>query len=301
MPQTCVAILIQWGMAKRYVKVGKVKLQMDDGESMQLIYGDEVDTVGNAAGDDAKVTYRGRSGSLPKASIDTTAKLECYFLDVGQGDATLIVTPGRKTILVDGGKGVAAGRIGEAEQALVWKYRLDQPDTSVTIDLVVLTHADEDHIGGLVNLIMNDKIVVKKVIHSGIATYDRPKADDQLGKRKKIDGTEYLTTVHSTLSELDRTNMSQVFAAWIAVLELEGVDYESVEAGDVVDVGDPDILIEVLAPIVEQPAGADALRWFKRQVPHDQWPLRRAAPDLRRRARSAHWRRQHRRCRADPG
>src|SRR5688500_9621428 len=103
-------------MAKRYVKVGKVKLQMDDGESMQLIYGDEVDTVGNAAGDNAKVTYRGRTGSLPKASIDTEAKLECYFLDVGQGDATLIVTPGRKTILVDGGKGVAAGRIGEAEQ-----------------------------------------------------------------------------------------------------------------------------------------------------------------------------------------
>jgi competence protein ComEC len=249
-------------MAKRYVKVNKVKLQMDDGESMQLIYGDEVDTVGNASGDNATVTYRGRSGSLPNASIDTEAKLECYFLDVGQGDATLIVTPGRKKILVDGGKGVAAGRIGEAEQALVWKYRLDQPDTTVTIDLVVLTHADEDHIGGLVNLIMNDKIVVKKVIHSGIATYDMPKADDQLGKRKKIGGTEYLTTVHSTLDELDRTNMSQVFAAWIAVLELEGVDYESVQSGGVVDVGDPDVLIEVLAPIVEQPAGADALRWF---------------------------------------
>jgi beta-lactamase superfamily II metal-dependent hydrolase len=249
-------------MAKRYVKVNKVKLQIDDGESMHLIYGDEVDTVGNAAGTNAKVNYRGRPGSLPKSSIDTKAKLECYFLDVGQGDATLIVTPGRKKILVDGGKGVAAGRIGEAEQTLIWKYELDEPNTSVTIDLVVLTHADEDHIGGLINLVMNDKIVVKKVIHSGIATYDRPKADDQLGKRKKIDGTEYLTTVHSTLGELDRTNMSQVFAAWIAVLELEGVDYESVRAGDVVDIGDPDILIEVLGPTVEQPAGADALRWF---------------------------------------
>jgi beta-lactamase superfamily II metal-dependent hydrolase len=250
-------------MAKRYVKDKKVTLRLDDGESMQLIYGDEVETVGHAAGANVTLRHRGRLGSLPKASIDTKAKLECYFLDVGQGDATLIVTPGRKTILVDGGKGVAAGRIGEAEQTLTWKYRLDEPDASVVIDLVVLTHADEDHIGGLINLIMNERIVVKKVIHSGIATYDRPKADDQLGKRRTIAGTKYLTTVHSSLTDLDRTDLSDDFFAWITVLELEGVEYASVQAGDVIDIGDPDILIEVLAPTVEQPDGTDALRWFK--------------------------------------
>ena len=73
---------------------------------------------------------------MPKAALDTKPRLECYFLDVGQGDATLIVTPARKKILVDGGKGVARGRIGEAEQALI---------------------------GGLINLVMNSKIVVKAV------------------------------------------------------------------------------------------------------------------------------------------
>lgn len=229
-------------MAKRYLKAGKAKLHMDDGESMQLIYGDEVETV-DATGENAKVEFRGRLGTLPKTSMDTEAKLECYFLDVGQGDATLIVTPSRKKILIDGGKGVASGRIGEAEQTLIWKYQLDEPGVSVTIDLVVLTHADEDHIGGLINLIMNDKIVVKKVIHSGIATYDQPKTDDHLGDRMDVGGTDYLTTIHSTLDDLDRTNLSDVFTAWTTVLELEGVDYESVQAGDVVDVGDPEILI----------------------------------------------------------
>ena len=152
-------------MAKRYVKVGKVKLQMDDGESMQLIYGDEVDTVGNASGDNAKGDDPGpHRKPFRRCRSTPSAKLECYFLDVGQGDATLSVTPGRKKILVDGGKGVAAGRIGEARAS----PGLEVParparHQSATIDLVVLTHADEDHIGGLVNLIMNDKIVVKKV------------------------------------------------------------------------------------------------------------------------------------------
>ena len=30
--------------------------------------------------------------------------LEIYFIDVGQGDSTLIVTPNDKTILIDGGR-----------------------------------------------------------------------------------------------------------------------------------------------------------------------------------------------------
>jgi beta-lactamase superfamily II metal-dependent hydrolase len=250
-------------VAKRFVGVPKVKLDVTGGTSMQLIYGDEVDTVGATTGTTTTVTFRGRTGTVPSKSLDTKARLECYFLDVGQGDATLIVTPARKKILIDGGKGVAAGRASEAEQALIWKYRLDEVTTPIEIDLVVLTHADEDHIGGLINLVMNPKIVVKKVVHSGIATYDGATTDDDLGTRKTIGGTKYLTTYHSTLADLDRTNLSKDFSAWVAVLELEGVEYESVRAGDVLDVGDPDLTLEVLGPQVDEPEpGVSALPWF---------------------------------------
>lgn len=250
-------------MAKRYVQVSKVRFDADTGEKMQLILGDEVDTVGPTSGETIKVTYRGRGGTVPKNAVGTRRYLEVYFLDVGQGDATLIVTPGRKKILIDGGKGVATGRIGEAEQALIWKYRLDEVNTPVDIDLVVLTHADEDHIGGLINLVMNPSITVKRVVHSGIATYKAPKADAQLGVVKHIAGTKFLTTCHKTLVDLDRTNLSDNFAAWVAVLELEGVKYERVEAGASIDIEDPTVTIDVLAPIIEQPvADEDALRWF---------------------------------------
>lgn len=60
------------------------------------------------------------------------------FLDVGQGDAVLIRSPEGKTMLVDGGRSTT--RMADYMQ----KYQIDK------IDLMVATHADADHIAGLV-------------------------------------------------------------------------------------------------------------------------------------------------------
>ena len=59
-----------------------------------------------------------------------------YFLDVGQGDAAFVVTPNNTKILVDG------GLRDRALGFLIWKYRLDLPNTAVTIDHLFLSHAD---------------------------------------------------------------------------------------------------------------------------------------------------------------
>lgn len=67
-------------------------------------------------------------------------KLEVSFLDVGQGDAILIRTPGRHTMLIDGG---VDGRVLERLAS-----RLSYFDKS--IDVMVATHADADHITGLI-------------------------------------------------------------------------------------------------------------------------------------------------------
>ena len=50
-----------------------------------------------------KVKARGKTGYVNKDHIGTKALLEYYFIDVGQGDGVLIVTPDRKHILIDGG------------------------------------------------------------------------------------------------------------------------------------------------------------------------------------------------------
>lgn len=77
------------------------------------------------------------------------------FLDVGQGDSVLIQTPAGKTILYDGGKKSAGEKIVS--------YLAKAGITSV--DLLVASHPDADHIGGLIPVM--EKIKVKKVLDSG--------------------------------------------------------------------------------------------------------------------------------------
>lgn len=66
--------------------------------------------------------------------------LHFYALDVGQGDALFFRTPSGKTILVDGGPGNAV--LKELDGVLPFFNR--------TINYVVLTHTDRDHIEGLI-------------------------------------------------------------------------------------------------------------------------------------------------------
>jgi competence protein ComEC len=70
-------------------------------------------------------------------------KLHVSFLDVGQGDATLIKR-GNQEILVDG---------GPSPQQLMLSLSSKIPFWDRSIDLVVMTHPDADHLSGLVEVL----------------------------------------------------------------------------------------------------------------------------------------------------
>ena len=72
-----------------------------------------------------------------------TKNLELYFLDVGQGDSQLINMPGDVQILIDGGKGPKI--LNELARALKPADRY--------MDLVIATHPDFDHFGGLIDVL----------------------------------------------------------------------------------------------------------------------------------------------------
>lgn len=69
-------------------------------------------------------------------------KLTVAFLDVGQGDAVFIEAPNGRQMLIDGGPNGSVLR----ELGLV------MPFYDRSIDVVLATHADQDHIGGLVEI-----------------------------------------------------------------------------------------------------------------------------------------------------
>lgn len=68
-------------------------------------------------------------------------RLHVAFMDVGQGDAILITTPRGQQVLIDGGPSPSALTTALGRQMPFWDR---------TLDLVVMTHADADHITGLI-------------------------------------------------------------------------------------------------------------------------------------------------------
>ena len=74
--------------------------------------------------------------------------LEVHFLDVGQGDAVLIQTPDGYEVLVDGG----------ALSGVVREVASEQSFADREIDVVIATHPDTDHVGGLVDILGRYKV-----------------------------------------------------------------------------------------------------------------------------------------------
>jgi competence protein ComEC len=81
-------------------------------------------------------------------------KLEITAIDVGQGDSLLIVSPDGHTMLIDAGGalGPTRGEFDFGEDVVspyLWSRGFDH------LDVVALTHAHGDHIGGLARMIEN--------------------------------------------------------------------------------------------------------------------------------------------------
>lgn len=84
--------------------------------------------------------------------------LNLHFIDVGQGDCTLIKLDTNKTILVDGGEG--SSDKSDKGKNVLYPYLLDRKID--TIDYMIFSHFDSDHAGGLMYILENMK--VKNVI-----------------------------------------------------------------------------------------------------------------------------------------
>lgn len=79
------------------------------------------------------------------ATEDRRGILKVSFLDIGQGDAIFIEAPNGNQVLIDGG----------SNKTVLKRLAEVMPFYDRTIDMVIATHPDKDHIGGLIEVLKN--------------------------------------------------------------------------------------------------------------------------------------------------
>lgn len=130
---------------------------------------------------------------LSRASL-----LEVNFFNVGQGDSIFIETPQGHQILIDGGPG----------SSVLQKLAEAMPFWDRTIDLVILTHPESDHLAGLIEVLKKYK--VGKILSTGVIR-DTPE-----------------------------------FEEWKKLINKEGVEIKAAAKGNKIEAGS--VLIEILYP-----------------------------------------------------
>jgi len=122
-------------------------------------------------------------------SLSTFAQpLKIFFIDMDQGDAVLIVSPGGRTLLIDSGDEGKGARI---------KDLLDQEGIT-SLDFFVCTHYHSDHYGGIDELVLNDSVPVGTFYDRGDTNY-LPSS-----KHKEKAFRNYQKTTGGTASHLTR-------------------------------------------------------------------------------------------------
>ena len=103
------------------------------------------------------ITFAIILGAASTHSPQAAQEVSIAFIDVGQGDAVLIRDGAGFDILVDGGSKTAGQKV------------LDHLESAGVDDLEIIlaTHADRDHIGGLITVLESDELVVENIYFNG--------------------------------------------------------------------------------------------------------------------------------------
>ncbi|HKX92953.1 MAG TPA: MBL fold metallo-hydrolase [Sphingomicrobium sp.] len=225
----------------------------------QLLWGDFVTLTGPAQNGWQPARSRDVSGFIAEAELIPNRLLEIVFVDIGQGDGALIVTPDDKHLLVDAGEGDNMYRF------LRWRYgRFAKP---FRFEAAVITHSDQDHYKGFDAVFADPKVSFGAIYHNGVV---ERAGSDSLGPRSQ----GYLTDVVETHQQL-KNLVGQ--AAVRGTKQYPNMLHKALTSGRVADSrgvsaadghlpnfapGQRPLAIQLLGPVRDQLNGANRLKWF---------------------------------------
>lgn len=115
---------------------------------------------------------------MPYSEVSAASSIKVYYIDIGQGDAIYIKMPSGEDVIIDGGN---KGK-GDAIVAYLQKQKVDD------IEVLISTHPDADHIGGLDEILdayRVENVYAPKVKHTTQAYKDFLQAVKREGKTIK--------------------------------------------------------------------------------------------------------------------
>ncbi len=222
----------------------------------------------------------GKSSGIKPADVLIEKKqsriLKIDFVDVQQGDGSVIESPRGKVMLIDGGDNQLFARY------LANRFRGSSEAKPREIDCILVTHGDADHFLGLTMIHQSETderlesqkwkrlfIHPQRVYHNGLVK--RPgkkpngvnrKEQEMLGATKKVKDKEtgkevtIITGLEENLLKVDDSEMNEPFLAWKRALETYKkrgpIKFRRLELGDddAFDfLAEEDIKVKVLGPI----------------------------------------------------
>jgi len=133
-------------------------------------------------------------------ALASDKNLEVYFLNVGQGDSEFIKTPENHQIIIDGGP----------DSLVLTEISKLMPFWDRTIDLVVLSHPEKDHMQGLLEILKKYK--ADYILWSGVKK-TAPEYDEWmniLGRQKKL-GAKIMATKSGDIVRLGEVKIETIF------------------------------------------------------------------------------------------
>lgn len=231
----------------------------------QLLWGDWMSVQGQSAdGRFYRVHTRGVDGWIRASDTQAARLLEIVFVDIGQGDGALMVTPDDRKFVIDAGQGDNMFRF------LRWRFGFRKP---VRFDAAIVSHSDADHYGGFEPLFAERNASFKVLYTNGIMERAASSASQSLGPRVSQGGRSYLSSLVRDRAGLDAFLADP--ARWAgkkyptmlgkAAADGRFQDFRMLDAsmGHLPGHGANSAFpIEILGPVSETVGGSPTLRWF---------------------------------------
>ena len=176
----------------RYAAYPSAKVFDAEGHQIKhLLWGDWVHVTGGEVAGKVPVHVRGKDGFMAPGDLQSEPLLEVVFVDVGQGDGCLVVTPDDRKLVIDAG-------IGD-NMARYLRWRFNFRGGVRTFDAAVITHPDADHYKGFTPLFDEPNLRFRRIFHNGIMEQH----GDPFGPEEVAGGVKYITEPMTGRAELE--------------------------------------------------------------------------------------------------